>query len=107
MDSCHAYFAEKLHHHLKGGLGTSDDAVVRVVVSHSEVSVPMLGYLLVIYVRIPAHDMFEYLLVLLASWIITLCILDDVTPQSSKNNTAVLMYMYILVCQTSHLITIH
>ena len=41
MDSSHAYFAEKLHHNLKGGLGTSDDAVVRVVVSHSEVSGPV------------------------------------------------------------------
>ena len=57
MDSSHAYFAEKLHDNLKGGLGTSDDAVVRVVVSHSEVSGPVLGY-----VRIPA------------SWIVMLCV---------------------------------
>ena len=56
MDSSHAYFAEKLHHNLKGGLGTSDDAVVRVVISHSEVSGPVLGY-----VWIPACDMFGYL----------------------------------------------
>ena len=62
MHSSHAYFAEKLHHNLKGGLGTSDDAVVRVVVSHSEVSGPVLGY-----VWIPACDtcMFEYMYLLL------------------------------------------
>ena len=59
MDSSHAYFAEKLHDNLKGGLGTSDDAVVRVVVSHSEVSGPVLGY-----VWIPACDMFGQLLII-------------------------------------------
>ena len=38
VDSSHTYFAERLHQNLKGGLGTHEDIVIRIVVSHCEVS---------------------------------------------------------------------
>ncbi|KAL5488534.1 hypothetical protein EMCRGX_G017486 [Ephydatia muelleri] len=36
VGSSHTYFAERLHQNLKGGLGTHEDIVIRIVVSHCE-----------------------------------------------------------------------